>query len=106
MDHQENFDLLTSVVQLLIEQGSNGCAEGIRLLVNEAMVRERAGALRTTNPLERINQELKRRTRGARVPLKEVYLLCLIPALLNEIYLDWETRKIYLNLPSFIPPTT
>jgi len=46
MAHPENSDLLTTVVQLLTEQGSDGFAEGIRLLVNEAMVRERSAALR------------------------------------------------------------
>jgi transposase-like protein len=33
--------------------------------------------LRTTNPLERVNQELKRRTRVARVFPNEASLLCL-----------------------------
>jgi hypothetical protein len=47
MAHPENSDLLTTVVQLLTEQGSDGFAEGIRLLVNEAMVRGRSSALRT-----------------------------------------------------------
>ena len=42
----ENSDFLTSVVQLFTEQGSDGFAEGIRILVNEAMVRERSAALR------------------------------------------------------------
>jgi hypothetical protein len=46
MAHPENSDLLTTIVQLLTEQGSDGFAEGIRLLVNEAMVRERSAALR------------------------------------------------------------
>lgn len=36
MVHPENSDLLNTVVQLLTEQGSDGFAEGIRLLVNEA----------------------------------------------------------------------
>lgn len=54
--------------------------------------------LRTTNPLERINQELKRRTRVARVFPNEASLLRLVSALLAEITEDWETGKIYLNL--------
>jgi len=41
--------------------------------------------LRTTNPLERIDQELKRRTRVARVLLNEASLLRLVSALLAEI---------------------
>jgi transposase-like protein len=54
--------------------------------------------LRTTNPLERVNQELKRRTRVARVFPNESSLLRLVSALLAEISEDWETGKIYLNL--------
>ena len=45
MAHPENSDLLNTVVQLLSEQGSGGFAEGIRLIVNEAMARERSSAL-------------------------------------------------------------
>lgn len=45
MAHTANSDLLTTAVQLLIEQGSDGFAEGIRHLVNEAMARERSAAL-------------------------------------------------------------
>jgi len=35
--HQTNPELLNTVLQLLTEQGTSGFAEGIRLLVNEAM---------------------------------------------------------------------
>ena len=52
--------------------------------------------LRTTNPLERVNQELKRRTRVARVFPNEASLPRLVSALLIEISQDWETGK---NLP-------
>lgn len=54
--------------------------------------------LRTTNPLERVNQELKRRTRVARVFPNEDSLLRLVSALLAETSEDWETGKIYLNM--------
>jgi transposase-like protein len=54
--------------------------------------------LRTTNPLERINQELKRRTRVARVFPNEASLLRLVSALLAETSQDWETGKIYLDM--------
>jgi hypothetical protein len=37
MTHQTNPELLNTVLQLLSEDGSGGFAEGIRLLVNEAM---------------------------------------------------------------------
>jgi hypothetical protein len=55
--HPENPDLLSTVVQLLTEQGSGGFAEGIRLLVNEAMLRERSTALRA-EPYQRSEERL------------------------------------------------
>ena len=57
MTHPENSDILSTVVQLLTEQGSAGFAEGIRLLVNEAMVRERSAALRA-EPYQRSEARL------------------------------------------------
>jgi transposase-like protein len=54
--------------------------------------------MRTSNALERVNQELKRRTRVARVFPNEKSLLRLITALLCETSDDWETAKIYLNM--------
>ena len=61
--------------------------------------------LRTTNPLERVNQEIKRRTRVARVFPNEASLLRLVSALLAETSEDWETGKIYLSMiPSSQPP--
>ena len=57
MTHPENADILSTVVQLLTEQGSAGFAEGIRLLVNEAMVRERSAALRA-EPYQRSEARL------------------------------------------------
>ena len=59
--------------------------------------------LRTTNPLERVNQELKRRTRVARVFPNESSLLRLVSALLAEISEEWETGKIYLSMASSNP---
>ena len=53
--------------------------------------------LRTTNVLERLNQELKRRTRVATLFPNEASLLRLVTALLMETSEDWETGKRYLN---------
>ena len=55
MTHPENSELLDTVVQLLNEQGSEGFAHGIRLLVNEAMCRERSAAL-GAEPYQRTSQ--------------------------------------------------
>lgn len=53
--------------------------------------------LRTTNMLERVNKELKRRTRVATLFPNDDSLLRLVSAVLIEISEDWETAKIYLN---------
>jgi len=60
--------------------------------------------MRTANALERVNQELKRRTRVARVFPNEPSLLRLISALPAETSDDWETGKIYLNMENQNPP--
>lgn len=60
--------------------------------------------LRTTNGLERINREIKRRTRVASMARGHVVFpntascLPLVSALLAECDQDWMTGKIYLNL--------
>ena len=54
--------------------------------------------LRTTNGLERINREIKRRTRVASIFPNTASCLRLISALLAECDEDWMTGKIYLNL--------
>jgi len=53
--------------------------------------------LRTTNLLERVNKELKRRTRVATLFPNDDSLLRLVSAVLIEISEDWETAKVYLN---------
>ena len=62
--------------------------------------------MRTSNAMERINMELKRRTRVARIFPNEASLLRLTSALLREIDEDWETGKIYLNMQSDNSPKT
>jgi transposase-like protein len=49
--------------------------------------------MRTTNSLERVNQELKRRTRVASIFPNEASLLRLVSARLMEISEEWETGK-------------
>ena len=59
--------------------------------------------LRTTNGLERLNREIKRRTRVASIFPNEQALLRLASALLVEIDDEWQTGKIYLNMKSEKP---
>jgi transposase-like protein len=54
--------------------------------------------MRTSNALERVNQEIKRRTRVARLFPNEASLLRLVTALLAETSDEWESGKIYLNM--------
>lgn len=54
--------------------------------------------LRTTNGQERLNKEIKRRTRVATLFPNEASLLRLASAVLSEISDEWETAKIYLNM--------
>jgi len=69
--------------------------EGLTVFMLPASQRKR---LRTTNGLERVNKEIKRRTRVATLFPNEESLLRLVSAILAEISEDWETSKIYINV--------
>jgi putative transposase len=55
--------------------------------------------IRTTNGLERLNQEIRRRTRVARLFPNEASCLRLVTAVVMEISEEWETGKAYLTFP-------
>jgi transposase-like protein len=59
--------------------------------------------MRTSNALERVNQELRRRTRVASLFPNEASLLRLVSALLQETSEGWETGKVYLNMDNHNP---
>ena len=54
--------------------------------------------LRTTNGLERVNREIKRRTRVASIFPNAASCLRLVSALLSETDEDWLEGKIYLTM--------
>ena len=54
--------------------------------------------MKNTNGLERINRELKRRTRVASIFPNPPSCLRLVSALLAECDEEWMTGKIYLNM--------
>ena len=57
--------------------------------------------LRTTNLVERLNEEIRRRTRVARLFPKEAACLRLVSAILMEISEDWQTaERRYLTFES------
>jgi len=54
--------------------------------------------LHSTNPLERLNGEVKKRTRVVGLFPSEESLMRLVTGVLIEISETWETGKIYLTL--------
>lgn len=69
--------------------------EGLTVFVLPEVHRKR---MRTTNMLERVHQELNRRTRVAGLFPNEASLLRLVSAVLMELSEEWETGKRYLNM--------
>jgi transposase-like protein len=53
--------------------------------------------IRTNNPLERVNKEIKRRTRVVSIFPDEASCLRLVSALLLEISEEWETGNRYIT---------
>lgn len=74
---------------------SENVPEGLTIFAFPEAHRRR---LRTSNMLERINKEIKRRTRVATLFPNEAALLRLVSAVLMEISEEWETEKIYLRM--------
>lgn len=56
--------------------------------------------IRTSNLLERVSQEIKRRTRVVRIFPNQASCLRLVSAVLMEISEDWETGRVYLSFDS------
>ena len=94
MTHQANPELLNTVLQLLTEEGSGGFAESIRLLVNEAMLQERAQALRA-QPYEPKNRSYSSTwwwRCGLSEPFKGI-LDCLAGEQAQEVALGFQLRR-------------
>jgi transposase-like protein len=78
--------------------------EGLTVFTFPAAHRRR---LRTTNMLERLNEEIRRRTRVVRLFPNEAACLRLVSALLMETSEAWQTGKQYLNVEGTggLPPS-
>lgn len=63
-----------------------------------ALPPEHRRLLRTSNLLERLNEEIKRRTRVATLFPNAASLLRLVSAILQETSEEWETAKVYLSM--------
>lgn len=68
-------------------------AQGLEVLALSSSQRR---YLRTTNMLERVHKEIKRRTRVATLFPNEASLLRLVSAVLAETSQEWECGKVYL----------
>jgi len=81
----------------LAEWMETNIPEGLTVLDEKLNLSEVARRrLRTTNGLERVNKEIKRRTRVATLFPNEQSLLRLVSALLMEISEEWETGRVYI----------
>ena len=63
-----------------------------------ALPTEHRKRMRTSNLIERINKEIKRRTKTATLFPNEASCLRLVTAILAEISEEWQTGRIYLNM--------
>lgn len=59
--------------------------------------------IRTTNSLERLNREIRRRTRVVSIFPNEAACLRLVSAILMEVSDEWEGGKVYLSFESGLP---
>ena len=72
----------------------NNILEGLTVF---ALPQSQWRSLRTTNGLERINQEVRRRTRVVGIFPNEASCLRLVTAVLMEISDEWETGRAYMT---------
>jgi len=73
----------------------NNIEEGLTFLMFPC---EHWRRIKTTNMLERLNEEIKRRTRVVRLFPNKAACLRLITAVLVETHEDWVTNRQYLNM--------
>ena len=78
----------------LAEWMRNNVSEGLAVFALPTAHRRK---LRTTNQLERLNKEIKRRTRVATLFPNEASLLRLASAVLVETSEEWETGRAYVK---------
>lgn len=72
----------------------NNILEGLTVM---ALPQSQWRSLRTTNGLERVNQEIRRRTRVVGIFPNEASCLRLVTAVLIEISDEWETGRAYMS---------
>jgi transposase-like protein len=93
----------SSVAQRWREKGNEKVAEHLEEHVEECLTylafpEGHRRRIRTTNGLERLNQEIKRRTKVVRIFPNRASCLGLVTALAVEQSEEWETGRRYLDV--------
>ena len=81
----------------LAEWMESNIAEGLNVFT---LPEKHRRFLRTSNMLERLNREIKRRTRVASLFPNEASALRLVTAVLAETSDEWETGRLYISMDS------
>jgi putative transposase len=102
-DRDQALQIATSVAEEWRKKGNQRVAERIEEHVEEyltclAFPESHLRRIRTTNGLERLNQEIKRRTRVVRIFPNEESCLRLVTALAVEQSEEWITGRRYLDM--------
>ena len=92
---QRLLDKYDQTAPALVNWAEQNLSEGLTLFTLPQAHRRR---LRTTNMVERLHKEMKRRTAVATLFPNEASCLRLVTAVLMETSQEWVTSKIYLNL--------
>jgi putative transposase len=82
-----------------VELLEDGLEDALSVLVLPEKYRRR---LRTTNMMERLNEEIRRRERVIRIFPNEASAVRLIGALLAEQYEHWSTGKRYFDMTEYV----
>ena len=102
-DRRSALELASSVAEKWREKGYEKLAEHIEEHIEEclsclAFPESHRRRIRTTNGLERLNQEIKRRTRVVRIFPNREGCLRLVSALAVEQSEEWLTGRRYLDM--------
>jgi transposase-like protein len=102
-DREQAMDIASSVAQKWREQGNEKVAGHLEERVEECLSclefpESHRRRIRTTNGLERLNQEIKRRTRVVRIFPNRESCLRLVSAMSMESSEEWITGRRYLDM--------
>jgi putative transposase len=102
-DREQALTIASSVAEKWRKKGNEKVAERIEEHVEECLTclafpESHRRRIRTTNGLERLNQEIKRRTRVVRIFPNEQSCLRLVTALAVEQSEEWITGRRYLDM--------